>query len=374
MDWQRLLALGALLSTLGACGGAGLSGQPLAAGQAATQPAVSLQVTKVVAKHALAYRVAIDRPYLASVELRTEFELVVRSIPGEGKTRAPRRARLGDALYDISDLVLDSKGKRAYVASLAGWVRSYDLESLVMKSEWRTGSAATALALSDDRKYLLVGTESGLICLRRLRDGAQLQCMVAHEDRIASLATHQGRLASATWQGEVSLWDLPALKKLGMLPPNASVADLAISPDGRMLAVTRNRRPPVRTQAISDAEATRTKLDAVGENRIEIHQLSATGIEINPIHKLVGHHATVSSLSWIGTDLLSGSWDRSVLLWNTISGSRTAHIGDFRHIVRDLASLEIGAAFAVASWALKTADPAISWGLLRYSPSESSDE
>jgi WD40 repeat protein len=325
-----------------------------------------MQTTEVLAKHALAYRVAIAAPYLASVELRSEFELVVRSIPGAQDPLPTQRIRLDDASYDINDLVLDAAQGRAYVASSAGWVRSYSLKDLTIQAEWRTGSGATALALSADQKYLLIGTDSGVICLRRLRDGAQLQCMVAHEGRIASLVSTEKQLASASWKGEVALWSLPALQKISQLPPGESVADLAISPDHAMLAVARNRRAPIRSQAIDDAEKRSPLVDLLGINRIELHGLSEAGISQKPIHKLAGHRGLISSIAFVGADLVSGSWDRSVQLWNTKSGSRTWRTSNFPHIVRDLAADRGQASFAIAGWAPSATDPAISWSQLRY--------
>ncbi len=321
----------------------------------------------VLSKKALAYRVALAGPYLASVELITEFELVLRPIPGSESKVATQRVRIDAATYDVTDLVLDLAHERAFVASSAGWVRSYDLNNLQVQSEWRMGSAATALAISEEGKYLLIGTDSGVVCIRRLRDGAQLQCMVAHKGRIASLAIHKQRLATASWQGEVSLWGLPALERIDEVEGSKSVADLAFSPDGHMLAITRNRLPPVRSQAINNAEKKSSKIDRLGVNRIEIHPVSEDGNVGKSVHSLVGHRSLVSSLCWIGSDLLSGSWDRSVLLWNTESGSRTSQLGDFGHIIRDLASVEQRAGYAVAGWATKDEDPAIYWGQLHYS-------
>ncbi len=366
MDWKRVLILAALLGAFGACGGKAPRGRALAPSQHPTGPAVVMQTTKVLATQALAYRVAIAAPYLVSVELRTEFELVVRKIPGSVSKVREGRIRIDDATYDVNDLVVDAKRERAYVASTAGWVRVYDLRSLQLQHEWRTGQAATALALSEDGKYLLIGTDAGVVCIRRLEDGAQLQCMVAHAGRIGSLDTSKALLATASWKGEVAMWGLPALNKISELERSGSVADLAFSPDASMLAVTRNRIPPVRTQAIDDAEKKSPKADPLGTNRIEIHPVAAVGTIGNAIHILVGHRALVSSLCWLGSDLLSGSWDRSVQLWNTQTGSRSWRQGDFGHIVRDLAARQIQSTFAIAAWAPGSEDSAVEWGRLRY--------
>jgi WD40 repeat protein len=365
MDRQRLVIL--LLASLAACGDPSV-GKRLAPGQIAKQSAISLQRSQVLGKNALAYQVAIDAPYLASVELTTAFELVLRALPDgpSSQKTSPRRIRLDAATYDINDLLVDAQGHRAFVASSAGWVRSYDLKSLQMQSEWRMGSGATALAMSADRQYLLIGTETGVICLRRLSDGAQLQCMAAHQGRVSSLELAQDQLASATWGGEVALWELPSLRMLSTLETRGSVADLAFSPDGSWLAVARNQRPPIRTQAINDAEKKSTKPDPVGVHLIELYGHGTGELTDTPRRTLAGHRSIISSLAWIGGDLLSGSWDRSVQLWSAREGSRSGGIGDFKHIIRDLAVRAEGGSFAVASWGTENDAPALSWGYLRY--------
>jgi WD40 repeat protein len=173
-------------------------------------------------------------------------------------------------------------------------------------------------------------------------------------------------LASASWQGEVTLWGLPALNKISALEARGSVADVAFSPDGTLLAVTRNQRPPQRTQAINDAEKKSSKVDALGANLVELYGVTSKGIADKPTRALVGHHSVITSLCWIGSDLLSGSWDRSVQLWDTETGSRTMRLGDFKHIVRDVASAGTQASFAIASWGPESDDPALSWGNLNY--------
>ena len=350
MDRQRWILRFAVFALCSTCAGNSQRGRLLGAGQVASAPALSLGTPKVISKNALAYRVAIAGETLVSIELGTEFELVMRTIPGSKIKTETRRVRIDSATYDINDLVVDEKSDSAYVASSAGWVRHYDLKTLEVRSEWRTGSAATALALDPQSQTLLVGTASGVVCLRRLRDSAQLQCMVAHAGRIASLAVSKGRLASASWRGEVVLWGLPALNKILELENTASVADLAFSLDGTLLAVTRNRRPPLRSQAVNDAEKKSFQVDPLGVNRIEIHKIRESGTATTLVHSLVGHRALIASLCWIGSDLLSGSWDRTVQLWDSKSGLRTEVLGDFRHIIRDVSAQQVQSGYAIAGW------------------------
>jgi len=162
----------------------------------------------------------------------------------------------------------------------------------------------------------------------------------------------------------VSLWELPTLKKIYSLPARGSVADLAFSADASKLAVARNKQPPLRSQAIKNAEEKSFAVDPVGANLVEVHRHSQGRLQAKP-EKLLAHRSIVSSVAWIGSDLLSGSWDRSVQLWNTIPRSHPVQPRHYKHIVRDLA-VGPGGVFAVASWAASQDHPAISVSRLLY--------
>lgn len=321
----------------------------------------------MLSSDALAYQVAFAPEYLVSIELTTQFDLVLRPLPDAAPPRPEtRRIPLDKPDYDPSALVIDASGTRAFVASAAGWVRSYALPSGVLQSEWRMGSAATALALSPDEQYLLIGTATGVVCSRRLRDGAQLQCLAAHRGRVSALAIHDELVASSSWQGELSLWSLPALESVSAAETRGSVADLAFSESGATLAVARNQRPPLRSPAVNEAERKSPDVDPPGANVVELWQVGQRRLAGQEPATLVGHRSIISSLSWLGDDLLSASWDRRIWLWNTHTRTRTHSLGQFRHIIRDICTWSRGGRFAAAGWATGESAPAVLWGRILY--------
>lgn len=162
----------------------------------------------VLARGTLAYGVAAGGPLVASVELETRFRLVLRQ-PGGTQT-----VDLGPPDYDFVDLAVDAAGRRVAVAGLDGTVRLFDA-SAKARGSWRLDAAATAVALAPDGAYLAHGSASGVVCLRRVDDGALLQCVTAHESRVTGLAfADPTTLVSAGANGLAVVWEVPSLKVL----------------------------------------------------------------------------------------------------------------------------------------------------------------
>lgn len=348
------------LFLLSGCGSPTRRGQPLAQGEHTRSAAIALSPRQSVAKNRLAYHVALSPTKLVSVELSTHFELVIRGRPDRDASET-QRVYLDTPTYDILDVVLNPDDNSVFVASAAGWVRRYSLEDGRLQSEWRMGSAATALALSGDNQYLLIGSDRGTLCLRRLRDDAQLQCMIAHSGRIGALVAHGDRLFSSSWQGELALWSLPSLTRLDQSARGGSIAALALAPDGKSLAVARNRIPPVRSQAISEREAKNPNIEPASANRIELWSVLGDAFHEAPIKRFTGHRSLITGLGLSATNLISVSWDRSVRLWNTNSGQEVDTMTGFQYLLSDLALSARGAELAIASWAIEADGPAISW-------------
>jgi WD40 repeat protein len=359
MDWRSIgiILIGALL--LSSCGAtSGPPRAPLGDDQPVPSPSVG-QRSNAIGRDSLAYQVVLTDKRTISVELTTRFELVIRENKRASKSKPKaRRIDLAKADFDILDLVATRDGSTVYVASTAGWVRGYDVDSGEMLSEWRMGSSATALALSDDAKWLVIGTATGVICLRRLRDGAQLQCVAAHSKQVSALEIFGGRLASGGWGGTLSLWSLPSLREERRIAGKGFLSALAWSPDGKTLAVARNGRRPERTPELNNAETRSAQIDPSGRNVIELY----SSLRSTPII-LKGHRSVVSALAWSGTDLLSTSWDRTVRIWNTRSPGAYRILLRLQHLAGDVAASKLGGDVAIASWA--TEDEGTSLTLLQ---------
>jgi hypothetical protein len=340
---------------LGACGAARL--QPLPAGASAPGPAAGMGRGIVAARGALTYAVAFagpagepsgDRDVLASVELATEFELVIRELDRSGQPRVRQRIRLGPPEFDVGDLAVDRTRGEAWIASRDGTVRSYDLTQGALALTWHLGSPATAVAISADGRLVATGTADGVLCLRRRADSALLQCVVAHEASIAALDftdAGPGRLASAAWDGTVIVWDVPSLAIAAQQRFDGSVNDVAFTPDGAALALARSASPPVRTPATRSREprSSARRTDAL---------ISLWNVRGRTLRHLRGHGDVVTAVAWVadGRGLVSASWDRSVRLWDMQTGAPVARHTGFAGLVRDVAVDARGAWVAAGAW------------------------
>ncbi len=352
----RLLFLTAFLAS---CGGAALPPHTtLASDQRATSPSIGQRST-ILGRDSLTYHVALTPKRIISVELTSRFALVIRDRAG---ISPQKRIDLAKADYDILDLVANPHNGQVYVASSAGWVRSYDVVSGERRSEWRMGSSATALAISDDARWLVIGTATGVLCLRRLRDGAQLQCVAGHQARVSALEISGETLASGDWAGSLAVWSLPSLREEHRVNGTGFLSALAWSPTGETLAVARNRRRPKRTPELNKAEKENPRVDPIDANVIELHSMKGQ----RSVVSLKGHHSVVSALAWTNTDLISTSWDRTVRIWNTRLGNASRVLLRLPHLASDVASARFGGEVIVTSWAPGPKSPSLTKVRLLY--------
>lgn len=341
------------------CGGMQRSGKghPLAAGEVAENPATGLAVEQATGRGALAYAAAFsgDGQILASAELFGQFRLVIRTAQG---ARATNEIALGPATYDITDLALSAGGELLWVASRAGTVRSFHRSSGKLATIWHLGSPVTALAISPDGVYAAMGTATGVVCLRRIRDAALLQCMVAHRGQISGLdfSASGSRLASAATAGEIAVWSVPSLAKVAAKTLGGAVNDIAFSPDQARLAIARSPEPakltPERARHLQgDGERLR--------GRVEVWPATLDG---HGVVRLPGHRPAATTVAWLGNRrLLSGGWDGAVRLWDAAAKPRhaLATLTGIGTLIHDIAVSPDHRRLAIATWIATIDQPAM---------------
>lgn len=352
-------ALPALLLAASCGGDAGE--RPLAPGEAPPGPARGWRDEATLARGVLAYQVELGADAIASVELGVRFELVVRAPDGAVRGRHD----LGPPDYDVTDLSLTEDGRAAWVSSLDGRVRRVELASGRIASGWQLGAAATAVEAAGE--HVLTGSAAGVLCLRRARDAALLQCVVASEAPIAAIAARGAIAATASWSGEVIVWELPSLRRIAAHREPGSANDVAVSPDGRTLAVARSRSPPVRTPLVARREA---EVGYRAADRDAVVRFLALEDEARLVPRGAGegHRAPVTSVAWTGDGarVVSGSWDRSARLWDAATGRELARATGFSHLVHDVAASADSRLIGIASWATEVDAPAVTLRALLY--------
>ena len=366
----RLLAAPLLAASLACACGASRGGADDGGGGSGIAPRAELSLAGAASRGVLSYAVAFagpPAPLLVSVELGRTFDLVARSFdPARGGALGERaRVVLGPPDWDVSDLALVPGGRAALVASAAGTVREVDLAGARVTATWHLGAAATAVAVSPDGRLAATGSASGVLCLRRLADGALLQCLAAHGAAISGLDFDPAgaRLASSSWDGHVAVWSVPALAALAELDVRGSANQLAFAPDGHSLAVATSAAPPRRTPEVAASERRGSGGGGAGAPladpgaRVLIWRPEPGG---EPARELAGHRGPVTAVAWSADarHLVSASWDRTVRLWDVGTGRELARVSGFSHLLRDLAVARSGGWAAASAWAAGRDDPA----------------
>lgn len=158
---------------------------------------------RVLARGSLAYAARAGDAAIVTIELEERFALVVRD-PDSGRARA--RIDLGPAERDLGALAV--AGTRAWVGGDDQQVREVDLTAGRVVRTWPVGADVTALRWLDGG-WLAIGDAAGAVCLRRVGDGALVQCAALAAGPVTGLEGGGG--LTVTSAGARTTWTVPAL-------------------------------------------------------------------------------------------------------------------------------------------------------------------
>jgi WD40 repeat protein len=209
------------------------------------------------------------------------------------KTGKPLRALKGhDGI--VSTVIFTDRGKHIVSGSWDQTARLWGLTSEVKEtSPLKANSEIKCLAIDTDFSKGAVGTRDGEV---KVFSASKLKCIrniQAHTKDVSGLAiiNDGSNLITTSWDGACSIWDLSNYERISQLNPQKErIRSLVVTPD---------------------------------ESRLFLGMHSGKIISINLENfknriKLSGHTDIVSALSvnHSGEYLVSGSWDRTIRVWN----------------------------------------------------------
>lgn len=184
---------------------------------------------RVLARGSMAYAVAFASERVVSIELEERFALVVRTVDG----RVLGRFDLGPPERDLPALAV--AGEVAWLGGDDQRVRALALTDGAVVTTWPTGTDVTALAVVDD--LLAIADVDGALCLRRLADGALLQCAQLADRPLTGLTAAAGALVVSIGDRRLAV----AVPSLRPLPPPGAPALVARGRELRRGPATRVR-------------------------------------------------------------------------------------------------------------------------------------
>ena len=235
---------------------------------------------------------------------------------------------------EVGDLAIDSEGKLVISASNDKTVRIWNLQTgSVLKKFHGHRNGVGAVAFSPDESWVVTGDEGGIIKIWDASNGTELTTLLGHPGPIGSVAFSPDgrRLFSSCWHGEVNIWE-PAIKHTHPQELKGRHRGVAFSGDGKYI-ITGGKDDVIRiTDTVTRDEVMhineaggcasfspdRRHIIVVDGNDIKVFD-SSSG---NKLLTLTGHDKTIWSASYSpdGTRIASGGLDRTVRIWNAITG------------------------------------------------------
>ncbi len=222
-----------------------------------------------------------------------------------------------DGILNNSSTGLDYDLGNYWQHYIAKWVKYKSARMLDEKSIFigKTGSKArkwNVKSASIEMEYL--GHEKGVLCFERINDnviatgagdgkiiiwdekaGKVIKEFKAHREPIFDIAlSHNGKLlASAAWDGVISLWNTDTWERYNYVySEGSSTYSLAFTANDAYLVV------------------------GMLDKSLKLYEIETKRF----VKEFVGHTENVTTVQVIGNEILSTSWDGKIILWDLFSG------------------------------------------------------
>lgn len=178
----------------------------------------------------------------------------------------------------------------------------------VRKAEWSgLETAPKSLATTDDGALAAIGEENGKIRLYDAATGQQVRTLTNHTAAVTGLrfTADKSKLVSVSQDKSVRVWNVADGMQIGSVETPAALQAVALVGEGKLIATSG------------------------GDNTIRLWDYAAVTAAqkpaepLKPVKELAGHTGPVTSLQTYaaGAELVSGSQDGTVRVWNVMAGN-----------------------------------------------------
>ena len=236
----------------------------------------------------------------------------------------------------IEALAFAPDGTKIVLGSRDGTMRVWDSSNGNLLKSFNIGNSVNDIAFLSDGNRILIASEK--ITLWDIENGRVLYTFDAHSDDITSIAISPDgtQFLSGSSDTTIILWDLQLQKKIQTFAGHqdriskvefTSNPSEMVSSDKEQLIVW-NLQTGDKVQTYETLETNAVAFSPDGTNalvserfRNTIHKIDLTQRTI--LYTFRGHEADVNCVDFSpdGTQLLSGSWDTTMKLWNVVDGS-----------------------------------------------------
>jgi WD40 repeat protein len=225
----------------------------------------------------------------------------------------------------INTLAITPNGKYLISGSHDNTVKLWDIKSNKEIRTFYSDSAVQAVVVMPNGKNIIVGSSSGTIIMWDIESGKELKSWLGHKKDIKLmklLSNGKYLLSVASYDSKIKLWDTSTGEILGTYDEDYSSSSnpMSITDHIVSIAVSPNEKYMVTGSYLGQISLWNLK----SKKKIKVFKYLYKYKYKTYSHEILGnaHQGEISNLSITadGKSIISGSWDKTIKIWDIESG------------------------------------------------------